>query len=142
MTRFVHLDYSTQHPGVARMEAAIASARNIRRHFSGARGVATLLISALASTVVVVGWQVMDSVADGHLLLLWVGLWAVVFATLAACASTASAVAANLKVSLDNWSRRLAAKRADERMWAMAKTDARLMAELQSAMSRGDRSTH
>ena len=140
MTRFVHLDYSNQHPGVARIEAAIASAQNVKRRFSSTRSVATLLQSAIAAAVMVVAWQVMDSMADGHLLVLWIGLWALAFATLAVCASTASALAANLKTSLDNWSRRLAAKRADERMWAMAKTDSRLMAELQCAMSRGDRS--
>ena len=136
MTSFVHLDYSNQHPGVARIEAAIEAAQHAKRHFSGARGAATLLLSAIAAAVMVVAYQVMDSMADGHLLVLWIGLWAVAFAALAVCASTAGAVAAKLKASLDSWSRKLAAKRADERLWAMAKTDARLMAELQCAATR------
>jgi hypothetical protein len=138
MTSFVHLEYSNQHPGVARVEAAIASAQQIKRSFSGTRGLATLLLSAMAAAVMVVAYQVMDSMAEGHLLVLWIGLWAVAFATLAICASTARALASNLKVSLDGWSRRLAIKRADERLWAMAKTDARVMTDLQCAMSRGD----
>ena len=138
MTSFVHLEYSNQHPGVARVEAAIASAQQIKRSFSGTRGLATLLLSAIAAAVMVVAYQVMDSMAEGHLLVLWIGLWAVAFATLAVCASSARAVAANLKVSLDSWSRSLAARRADERLWAMAKADARVMADLQCAISRGD----
>lgn len=138
MTSFVHLEYSNQHPGVARVEAAIASAQQIKRSFSGTRGLATLLLSAIAAAVMVVAYQVMDSMAEGHLLVLWIGLWAVAFATLAAFAGTARAVVTSMKASLDSWSRSLAAKRADERLWTMAKTDARVMADLQCAISRGD----
>ncbi len=138
MTSFVHIEYSNQHPGVARVEAAIASAQQIKRSFSGTRGLATLLLSAIAAAVMVVAYQVMDSMAEGHLLVLWIGLWAVAFATLAVCASTARTAAARIKASLDGWSRNLAAKRADERLWAMAKTDARVMADLQCAMTRSD----
>ena len=137
MTSFVHLEYSNQHPGVERLESVIASAQQIKRNFSGTRGLATLLLSAIAAAVMVVAYQVMDSMAEGHLLVLWIGLWAVAFAALAAFASTARALASKMKASLDGWSRNLAAKRADERLWAMAKTDARVMADLQCAMSRG-----
>lgn len=138
MTSFVHIEYSNQHPGVARVEAAIASAQQIKRSFSGTRGLASLLLSAIAAAVMVAAYQVMDTMAEGHLLVLWIGLWAVAFATLAVCASTARALAANLKASLDGWSRSLAAKRADARLWAMAKTDVRVMADLQCAILRGD----
>ncbi len=142
MTSFVHLEYSNQHPGVARVEAAIdsaaSSAQHIKRNSSGARGLATLLLSAIAAAVMVVAYQVMDSLAEGHLLALWIGMWAVAFATLAICATAARALAVNVKASLDGWSRNLAAKRADERLWAMAKTDARVMNDLQAAISRND----
>ena len=142
MTSFVHLEYSNRHPGVARVEAAIdsaaSSAQHIKRNFSGARGLATLLLSAIAAAVMVVAYQVMDSMAEGHLLALWIGMWAVAFATLALCATAARALAVNVKASLDGWSRNLAAKRADERLWAMAKTDARVMSDLQAAISRHD----
>jgi len=39
---------------------------------------------------------------------------------------------------LDAWSSRMAQRRSDERLWAIAQTDARLMAELQTAISRSD----
>lgn len=138
MTSFVHLEYSNQHPGVERVESVIATAQQIKRNFSGTRGLATLLLSAVAAAVMVVAYQVMDSMAEGHLLVLWIGLWVVAFATLAAFASTTRALASSMKASLDGWSRSLASKRADERLWAMAKTDSRLMADLQCALSRGD----
>ncbi len=138
MTSFVHLDYSNQHAGVDRVESAIASAQQIKRNFSGTRSLATLLLSAIAAAVMVVAYQVMDSMADGHLLVLWIGMWAVAFAALAAFAGTTRVLAVNLKTSLDSWSRRVAMRRADERLWAMAKTDARVMSDLQAAMLRHD----
>ena len=138
MTSFVHIEYSNQHPGVVRVEAAIASAQQIKRSFSGTRSLATLLLSAIAAAVMVAAYQVMDTMAEGHLLMLWIGLWAVAFAALAVCASSARVLASSLKASLDGWSRSLAAKRADARLWAMAKTDVRVMADLQCAILRGD----
>ena len=135
MTSFVHLEYSNQHAGVARVESAIASAQQIKRSFSTARSLAMLLLTAIAAAVMVVAYQVMKNMADGHLLVLWIGMWAVAFATLAAFASTARSAAVGAKTALDSWSRNIAARRADERLWAMAKTDARLMADLQAVMS-------
>ena len=141
MTHFVHLDYSIEHPGVTRLGAtaalAIASVRHAKRYLRSSRALATFLLSAVAAAAMVVAYEVMDSMAEGHLLVLWIGLWTAAFASLVVCASSANAIAINLKSSLDRWSRNLAAKRADERLWAMAKTDTRVMADLQCAMSRG-----
>ena len=140
MTSFVHLEYSNQHPGVVRIETAIesavSSAQHIKRHFFSTGVLAMLLLSAIAAAVMVVAYQVMDSMADGHLLVLWIGIWAAAFATLAVGANTARQVVLRAKLSLDDWSRHLAAKRADERLWAMAKTDARLMSDLQAVITR------
>ena len=140
MTSFVHLEYSNQHQGVVRVEAAIgsaaASAQQFKRNFSSTRSLATLLLSAIAAAVMVVAYQVMDSLADGHLLVLWIGMWAIAFAALAAFANTARHAAVGTKATLDRWSRNIAVKRADARLWAMAKTDSRLMADLQAVMSR------
>lgn len=138
MTRFVNIEYAKDHPGVARLESAIESAQHIGRGFSDKRGVATLLLSAMAAAVMVVAYEVMDSVAEGHLLVMWIALWAAAFVTLAAFAGTASQLATRLKAGLDDWSRALAEARADERLWAAAKTDARVMADLQAAASRHD----
>jgi hypothetical protein len=138
MTSFVHLEYSNQHGGVTRALSAIDAAQQMKRNFSTTRSLASLLLSAVAAAVMVVAYQVMDTIAEGHLMVLWMGLWAAAFATLAAFAGTARSAAVSVKTGLDAWSRSLAAKRADERLWAMAKTDVRVMADLQGAMTRAD----
>ncbi len=138
MTSFVHLEYATQHPGVARVESAIVAAQHLRQGFSGTRALAKLLLSAIAAAVMVVAYQIMDTLAEGHLLVLWTGLWAVAFIALAAFANTTRLLAARLKTGLDSWSRNIAQSRADERLWAMAKVDSRVMADLQQAVARNE----
>ena len=138
MTSFVHIDYSNRHAGADRLESAVQSAQLIKRNFFSTRSLATLLLSAVAAAVMVVAYQVMDSMAEGHLLALWIGMWAVAFAALAIFASTARQAVVSAKSALDGWSRNIAAKRADQRLWAMAKTDARLMSDLQAVISRND----
>ncbi len=136
MTRFVHLQYATEHPGVVRVESAIAAAQHLRRGFSGTRALAKLLLSAIAAAVMVVAYQIMDTLAEGHLLVIWTGLWAAAFVALAAFASTTRRLATRIKGGLDNWSRNIAQARADERLWAAAQVDSRVMADLQNAMAR------
>jgi hypothetical protein len=137
MTSFVNIKYSTQHPGVARAESAFGAVRQLAHAFSGTRGLATLLLSAIAAAVMVVAYQVMDSVTEGHLLVMWIGLWAVAFAVLAVFAGAARNTAVSLKTGLDGWSRSLAEARADQRLWQAARNDPRVMADLQMALLRG-----
>lgn len=136
MTSFVNIKYAAQHHGADRVESAIDAAQQVRQSFSGTRGLATLLLSAMAAAVMVAAYEVMDSVAEGHLLVMWMALWAVAFAALALFADAARKVAVRLKNGLDTWSRSLAEARADQRLWAMAKQDDRVMADLQAAMMR------
>lgn len=136
MTSFVHVNYPTQHAGADRLESAVETVQQIRRTLFTTQSLALLLLSAIAAAVLAVVYQVMDSMADGHLLALWMGMWAVAFAALAVFASTARQAVLKTKTSLDSWSRSIAAKRADERLWAMAKNDVRLMSDLQAVMAR------
>lgn len=138
MSSFVNIKYSTRHPGAPRAESALDAAKQLHQGLFGTRGLATLLLSAMAAATMVVAYQVMDSVAEGHLLVLWIALWAVAFAALALFAGAARHLAARLKVGLDSWSLSLAQARADQRMWAMAKTDHRLMADLQAAITHAE----
>jgi hypothetical protein len=138
MTSFVHLDYSTQHPGVARVESAIGAAQHVRRGFSGSRGLSTLLLSAIAAAVMVVAYQVMDTVAEGHMLVVWMALWATAFVVLAVFASSVRTLSCSILRGLDNWSAASAQAKADQRLWAMARADSRVMNDLQSAMTRSD----
>lgn len=137
MTSFVHLEYSNQHGGVERVVSALASAQHIKRHLSSTRSLTALLLSAVVAAVMLVAYPVMDTVAEGHLLALWISLWLAAFAALAMFARTAKQLAQSIKKSLDNWSRKLAEQRADRRLWAIATTDPRVMADLQMALSRG-----
>jgi len=68
-------------------------------------------------------------------------LWAVVFAAVGLFAGVSKSVAIQLKTGLDRWAAHAAQRRSDERLWAIAQTDARLMSELQIAMSRSDEET-
>lgn len=136
MTSFVNIKYSTQHPGVARAESAFGAVRQLAHAFSGTRGLATLLLSAIAAAVMVVAYQVMDSVTEGHLLVMWIAVWAVAFAVLAMFAGAARNAAVSLKAGLDSWSRGVAEARADQRLWQAARNDPRVMADLQMALLR------
>lgn len=140
MTSIATLNYSPRHTSAVRAASALDAASEAtapgRPGFFGTRGLATLLLSAMAAAVMVVAYQLMDSVAEGHLLVMWIALWAVAFAALALFAGAARNLAARLKGGLDSWSRSVAQARADERLWAMAQSDPRVMADLQAAMTR------
>lgn len=138
MASFVDIKYSTQHPGVVRAESAFVAVRQLGHGLAGSRSLATLLLSAMAAAVMVVAYQVMDSVAEGHLMLLWISMWAAAFVVLALLAGTAGNLATRIKAGLDAWSRSMAESRADQRLWAMAQSDPRVMGDLQAAMSRAE----
>jgi hypothetical protein len=128
MTSFINAKYSDHHRGADRAESEVDAAQQ----FSSTRGVALLLLSAMAAAVMVVAYEVMDTTAEGHLLVMWMGVWAALFAVLVLLAG----MALRLKGRLDAWSYRVAQARADQRLWAMAKQDSRLMSDLQLAMMR------
>lgn len=138
MTSFVNINYPAEHPGVARFESALGAARQLRQGFDGSKGLATMLLAALVAAMVVVADQVIDNWANGNLLVIWVASWIVVFSALALFARTARQLAARVLAALDAWSSSIAQARADARMWEAAKSDPRVMADLQAAMSRGE----
>lgn len=49
MTSFVHLNYSTQHPGLARVESAMGAVQDLGKGISSAGGVAAASLMALAA---------------------------------------------------------------------------------------------
>lgn len=138
MTRFVHIDYPTTHPGVQRLEAAFHAVQQALAGFSNWRGPAKLLLLAACMVLMVTAFQVSGHVADGHLLVLWTALWVAGFVVLALFADTARRLTLRLKAGLDDWSRALAEAKADERLWKLARSDARVMADLQAAAARAE----
>lgn len=136
MSSFVNPQFSNEHPGVNRVEAAIEGARQLRARWTPTRGLSVLLLSAVLAAAVTVAYEVMDTAEEGHLLALWIAVWVAVFAGLALLAG--SRAAASAKASLNAWAHRQAMARADARLWRIASTDARVMADLQNAMNRAD----
>lgn len=107
--------------------------------FDSTKGLSAMLLAAMVSSLVVVADQLIDTWANGHLMVAWIALWVVGFVALAIFAGAARKVAVAAVGSLDAWSVRVAKTRADKRLWAIAKTDARVMAELTAAMARNER---
>ena len=136
MTGFVVSYYPTVHPGVARLEAAAEGLGELRRRLSGGRGLAAALLAGLVAAVLVVAFQVMDSLAEGHLLVIWMGVWLAGFAALALLASPSRQMAGFLRHTVHSRLQRLARERADERMWAVALSDPRVMSDLLVASQR------
>jgi hypothetical protein len=68
----------------------------------------------------------------------WVALWAVGFVAIALLAGTVRRFSGKVVAALDGWAARMAQSRADERLWSIALKDARVMADLQSALARDD----
>lgn len=139
MTSFIQPSFPTQHPGVVRMESAAAALSELGRGFNSTKGLSAMLLAAMVSALVVVADQLIDTWADGHLMVAWIALWLVGFTALALFAGAARKLAVTVVGALDAWSVRVAKARADERLWAIARFDPRVMADLTAAMSRSER---
>ena len=138
MASSVQPGFPSQHPNVVRNETEIGTARASRRGFDSTKGLSVMLLAAMVSALVVVADQLIDTWADGHLLAAWVALWLVGFAALALFAAPARNLAISAVNALNAWSARIARDRADARLWTIARTDPRVMAELTAAISRSE----
>lgn len=135
MTSFVHVDQPTEHPGVARAERAADTLTQAAHYILSPRGAASLMLAAIVAALLVVANQVIDTWSEGHLLLAWIALWTVAFAGLALAARPVRAAVHRMRTGLR---RGVAARRAaaqDEKLWQIALTDARVMADISRAMS-------
>jgi hypothetical protein len=138
MNSFVQTAYPGTPANAQRAEALAQVAQQWRTGFDSARGLAALLLSAIVSALLVVVDQIVVTWAEGHVMLAWVGLWVVGFVAIALLAGTVRRFSAKVIGELDAWSARVAQARADERLWAIALKDARVMADLQAALARAD----
>jgi hypothetical protein len=136
MTSFVHIDYPTSHPGVTRFESVVEATKATAKGIDGGRSMATFLLAATVSALLVVANQVIEAWTDGHLLLAWITLWAVAFAALALLAAPARRLARNIRPALAEWRAERKAEALDRRLWELAGRDARVMAEIYAAMQR------
>ena len=138
MTSFVHLNYSSEHPGVQRAEAVAGAVGRLRQSYDSTKGLAALLLAALVAALMVVADQLVSFWADGYLLASWVTLWAIAFAALALMAPTAHRLATGMSAAWKERAIRVANERSDAQYWASAQRDPRVMSELQAAISRSE----
>ncbi len=97
---------------------------------------ATVLLAAGVSAMVVVTDRFLDSWAQAHAVAAWLALWAVAVLAIVLLRGLTRVLAQKLMTGLDAWYAQLARRRADERLWAMAQKDPRMMRELALAMDR------
>jgi hypothetical protein len=135
MARFIQAQYPTEHAGVTRVVRAAETLKQTVRSFDGARGAATMLLAAIVSALLVVANEVIDTWTEGHLMAAWIALWALGFAALALFARPAARLGSGLRSGLKAWSAARKQAAEDEKLWNIARTDARVMADLSRAMS-------
>ncbi len=97
-----------------------------------------MLLAALVSALLVVADSVVDTYADGHLLLGWICLWAVGFTAIGLLTNTARRTAVRVVHLVSNAGQRRAQKHADAYLLALARHDPRIMAEVQAATQRAN----
>lgn len=97
---------------------------------------ATLMLAAGVTALVVITNQMIESWSESHVVAAWLALWAVAALAIGLLRGVSRTLAQNLMAGLDTWSAQLARRRADDRLWAMAQTDTRLMRDLQVAIDR------
>ncbi len=115
-----------------------ASALPLVEQFDAAKTMAGMLLAAVVAALLVVADQLIETWADGHLLVVWVALWAVAFAALALLQPQLRQVSMRLAAWLAIRSAKRAQRRAEEQVWSVAQQDYRVMTELRIAAMRDD----
>jgi len=100
------------------------------------KALATLLLAAFVAALLVAADSVVDTYAQGHVLVGWISLWAVGFAGMGLLRNTASRTAARLMFLIRTFGHRRAQRNADAYLQALAKHDPRVMADIQAAIGR------
>lgn len=117
-------------PGLGRVRAQRPEQPSTR---DNSRTLAGMLLAAVVAALLVVADQLIETWADGHLLVVWVALWSVAFAALALLAPPLRQLADAGGVALTRWSQARAQRRADHAIWQIAQHDHRLVQELYAA---------
>ena len=135
MTAFAHVDHPAEHPGVVRAERLIETVKHAASHFDATRAGASLLLAAIFAALMLVANQVVDTWTEGHLLAAWVVMWTIAFAAIALLATPARRTATALRRGVKSWAAARKQAAEDEKLWNVALSDARVMADISRAMS-------
>jgi hypothetical protein len=127
MTSFVNITYTTTHPGVARAERAIEAGQSLVQRLQQESTYAVVLALFGALSLMASIYDIVENAEQGQELGAWVVLWAAVLMSVWGATKYATQ-------GMRAWTR---ADRED-RMWATAMSDHRVMADLQWAAGRTD----
>lgn len=105
---------------------------------TSAKTLSTLLLAAGVAALVVMADQMIDDWAETHVIASWLALWAVAVLAIGALRGVSRMLAQKMMAGLDDWSADVARRRSDQRLWAMAQNDSRMMRDLQTAIDRAD----
>ena len=92
----------------------------------------------LAGMLLAAADKLIDTWADGHLLVVWVALWTGVFTALALLAPPLRQLTDVIARVLNRWSVVRARRNAEKDLWAYAQQDYRVMRDLQVASMRSE----
>jgi len=134
MARIAPVDFASHSPTFTRESSGARP--SVVAGVEEPRALAGMLLAATIAALLVVADQVIDSWTDGKLLFAWVALWTLAFATLALLAQPLRklALAAARACTLGLARARQQSLRA--RAWELARSDARVMADLALIASR------
>ena len=104
----------------------------------GGEALATMLLAAFVAALVAAANSVVDSYADGHLLIGWVVLWTVGFAAIALSAGAARNAALRLSHMVGHWAQQRTLRHADAYLMAVARNNPALMADIEAAQARAE----
>ena len=138
MASFINPSHPEEHLGAQRLESLTDALSRLGQRFKDGKGLLALLLAGVISALVVVADQIVSTWTDGHLLMAWVTLWAFVFAALALFAQATHGWTDRIRVGIHQWSERARARAQDRRMWAVAQSDPRFMADIQAARIRAE----
>jgi hypothetical protein len=99
---------------------------------------AGVLSASVLAALLVVADQLIDSWADGHLLLAWVLLWSAVFTVLALLTQPLRRMSTAAALWLMGHMQAAAQARREKALWEHACQDPRVMDELRAAFARAD----
>ena len=133
MQNLVHASQVPNHRGVMRLENADAALRATAGRLFNAKTLAGPLVAAALAASVIVAEQIINTWADGQLLLAWLALWFMLFAAFALFSEAVFGWSEMLGAAIGHWSDKGAQQAADAQVWQVARTDHRVMADLRAA---------
>jgi hypothetical protein len=108
------------------------------KQMDSAKTLAGMLLAAVLAALLVVADQLIETWADGHLLVGWVALWTAAFAALALLAPSLRQLSSTLALTVARWSQAAKQRRLENQMWDYARQDPRVMSDLQLALQRDE----